>query len=290
MLRTIVVALVLSAIAVLPLAGRAQPRPPGIVAAEAVYADVARQIAGPQAAVTGILGNPDEDPHLFEASPSVARAIADARIVVANGADYDPWMQTLLRAAPRRDRRVIDVGALLQVKPGANPHLWYDPSTMPAFARALAAQLSATDPAHRELYRDRLARFLAALAPLDATIGRLRRTFAGTPVAATEPVFDDMFAALGMAVREQRFQVAVMNGTEPAASDIAAFETDLRRHRVRLLVYNRQVSDPIATRMARLARESHVPVLGVTETEPPGTTYQAWMMGELEAIDHALPR
>ena len=60
-----------------------------------------RQIAGSGAAVTSILSNPDQDPHLFEASPSVARAFAGARIVVLNGADYDPWMGKLLRAAPR---------------------------------------------------------------------------------------------------------------------------------------------------------------------------------------------
>jgi zinc/manganese transport system substrate-binding protein len=59
---------------------------------------------------------------------------------------------------------------------------------------------------------------------------------------------------------------------------------------VKLLVYNSQASDPIATRMERLAHASHVPVVGATETEPPGLTYQAWMMRELDAVDRALPQ
>jgi zinc/manganese transport system substrate-binding protein len=80
-----------------------------------------------------------------------------------------------------------------------------------------------------------------------------------------------------------------MNDTEPSASDVAAFETDLRTHRVKLLVYNSQASDPIAMRMEKLARASGVPVVGATETEPPGKTYQAWMMSELDAVDRALP-
>ena len=48
--------------------------------------------------VKSILSNPDQDPHLFEASPSVARALADARIVIINGADYDPWVAKMLAA------------------------------------------------------------------------------------------------------------------------------------------------------------------------------------------------
>ena len=63
-----------------------------IVAAENFYGDLARQIAGPDVYVASILSNPDDDPHMFEASPSVARALARADIVIANGAAYDPWI------------------------------------------------------------------------------------------------------------------------------------------------------------------------------------------------------
>jgi zinc/manganese transport system substrate-binding protein len=80
-----------------------------------------------------------------------------------------------------------------------------------------------------------------------------------------------------------------MNNTEPSASAVAHFETDLKTHQVKMLVYNSQASDPIADRMLKLAKESHVPVMGATETQPPGKSYQAWMTSELDAVDHALP-
>jgi zinc/manganese transport system substrate-binding protein len=38
----------------------------------------------------------------------------------------------------------------------------------------------------------------------------------------------------------------------------------------------------------RIATQSKVPVVGVTETEPPGKNYQDWMMSELDAIAQAL--
>jgi zinc/manganese transport system substrate-binding protein len=263
--------------------------PIDVVAAENFYGDVARQIGGPEVHVTSILSNPDEDPHLFEASTSVARVLSAARIVVYSGIDYDPWMTKLIRAAQSADRQVIVVADLVGRKTGANPHIWYDPTTMIACAKALAAALDTADPAHKDGYDQRLARFTASIAPIKAKIAALRQRLAGTPVTATEPVFGYMFEALGMQVRNLRFQIAVMNGTEPSAADVAAFETDLRTHAVKLLVYNTQASDPIAQRMERLAKASHVQIVGAAETEPPGKTYQAWITGELAAVAKALP-
>ena len=269
-------------------AAQAQPVP--IVAAENFYGDVAKQIGGAHVAVTSILSNPDQDPHLFEASPSVARNLSAARIVIFSGVDYDPWVEKLLGAARSSNRETINVGALVGKKAGDNPHIWYDPATMLALAKALADDLGKADPAHAAEYARNLATFQHSVEPITARIGALKARLAGTPVTATEPVFGYMFDALGMTVRNMPFQLAVMNNTEPSASDVAAFEADLRTHQVKLLVYNSQASDPVAVRMQKLARASHVPVIGATETEPPGKQYQAWMMAELDAVDHALPK
>ena len=280
--------LVLIAIIVLA-AAPVRAAPLSIVASINVYGDVARQIGGSDVTVTSLLSNPDQDPHLFEASASTARAVSAARVAIENGVDYDPWMDKLLAAARSPDRRTLSVAALLGRKPGDNPHLWYDPATMPALSSALADALAADDPAHASGYRQRLAAFQASLQPIQARIAALRQRLAGTQVTATEPVFGLMLKALGMNSRNQGFQLSVMNDTEPSASDVAGFERDLRAHAVKLLVYNSQATDPVARRMERIARAARVPVIGVTETEPPGTTYQAWMMGSLDAVDRALP-
>ena len=262
---------------------------PVIVAAENFYGDVARQVAGPAVEVVSILNNPDQDPHLFEASPSAARAVATASIVIHNGLGYDPWMAKLLAASGGGDaRKTIVVADLTGGKPGDNPHLWYAPATMPALADALAAALGDIDPAHRADYRQRLARFRESLAPIEAHISALRRRFSGVPVAATEPVFGLMLAALGLQVREERFQRAIMNDTEPSVSDIAAFEDDLKNRRVEALIYNRQTGETLARRMVEIAKAARIPVIAVAETEPPGETYQSWVAGELDALGRAL--
>ncbi len=128
-----------------------------VVAAENFYGGVAQQIGTPHVAVTSILSNPDQDPHLFEVSPLTARALYAARIVVYNGIDYDPWMAKLSGATASHDRQIIVAADLVGRKTGDNPHIWYDPKTMPAVAGALAEALSAADPVHMSDYQQRLA-------------------------------------------------------------------------------------------------------------------------------------
>src|SRR5271165_2685704 len=193
-----------------PARAQTARHPIDIVAAENFYCDVAGQIGGPEVHVTSILSNPDQDPHLFEASPSVARNLSAARIVVYSGIDYDPWMAKLLAAAHGSDRKVIVVADLVGRKTGDNPHVWYDVATMQAFAKAFADALVAVDPVHQADYQQRLAAFQQSLQPVQAKIAALHARLAGTPVTATEPVFGYMFDALGMTVRNARFQLAVM--------------------------------------------------------------------------------
>jgi zinc/manganese transport system substrate-binding protein len=278
--------LFIAAVCVLGMPASAQSI--SVVAAENFYGDVARQVGGPNASVSSIMSNPDQDPHLFEASPSVARQLSGAAIVVYSGADYDPWMAKLLSVSRAPNRTVIVVANLIHKKAGDNPHIWYDPPTMPAYAKALAASLSQRDPAHKADYAERLQTFLASLQPLESKIADIRARFRGTPVTATEPVFGYMATALGFSMRNERFQLAVMNDTEPRASDVAAMETDLRQHRVRVFFYNSQATDTAAQRLLKIAQESRIPVVGVTETEPAGKTYQQWMLDQLNAVEQAL--
>ena len=260
-----------------------------VVAAENFYGDVIRQLGGDHVQVTTILSNPDEDPHLFEASPKTARALQHAALVVYNGADYDPWMDKLLAVSKSNDKRtVIVVAKLVGRKAGDNPHLWYDPATMPAVAKAVSAYLVSADPSHKSDYDARLAAFLGSMKPIDSTVAQLKTHYKGVPVTATEPVFGYMADAIGFEMRNLRFQMASMNETEPSAADIAAFEKDLRERRVHVLIYNSQATGALTKRMLNIAKDAHVPSISVTETLPAKETYQQWMQSQLDTLSGAL--
>lgn len=259
-----------------------------IVAAENFYGDLARQIGGSNVTVTSILANPDDDPHLFETSPSTARTIADAKIIIYNGADYDPWMDKLLSASTGKDRTTIIAADLIGKKSGDNPHLWYDPATLPAIAKTLTADLSKRDPANAAHYEANLKAFQTSLEAIDKEIADVKKAYAGTEVTATEPVFGYMAEALGLKMLNYDFQVALMNDAEPSATQVAAFENSLKDGSAKILFYNSQVTDEATTRLLDIARQNKVTVIGVTETEPAGQTIQTWFGGQIDAVQKAL--
>lgn len=260
----------------------------GVVAAENFYGDIARQIGGERVEVKSIINSPDQDPHLFETTPGIVRQIADAQVVIANGADYDAWMDKLLAAAPRPGRLVVNVAALTGHKAGDNPHLWYDPTVIRTVARALGADFAKADNAHAKDYDARLAAFEASLKPIKDKIAALRAKYAGAPVTASEPVFGTMAQALGLTMRNERLQLAIMNDTEPSARDVAAFERDLKTRQVRAMFYNKQAGNKLVRHLVDVARANKVPVVGVSETAPPGLSYQDWMLMQLDETGRAL--
>ena len=280
--------LVLAAIAGCALSAPAFADPVKVVAAENFYGDMASQIGGANVEVTSILSNPDDDPHLFEASPATARALSDAKVVIVNGVDYDPWMEKLLGANKAPGRREILVSALVGRKPGDNPHLWYDPAYMKAAAKTLVADLIAVDPSHKADYEQGGAKFLDSLKPLDDKISTMRKSYAGQPVTASEPVFGYQAKLIGLVVRNEKYALAIMNNAEPTPSEVAGFENDLKGKKVKAMLYNAQASEPAVAKLVQLAKDNSIPVVGVSETEPPGATYQSWMLGQLDALDKAL--
>ena len=271
-------------------AARSDSPPVRIVAAENFYGGVARQIAGEKAEVVSILTNPNQDPHEFTSNAATARAVADADIVIYNGIGYDTWMEKLLGVPGKPGRVVIDVATLIGAKDGDNPHIWYSPRTMPAVAQKIFDLLVSRDAGLRGLLQGNLKSFQQAMKDETAKIAQLRHFTKGVSVTATEPVFGYMARELGFVMLNDDFQVKVMNDAEPSASETATFEQSLKSGHAKVLFYNSQVTDPTTARLQAMARSAHLPIVGVTETQPNDQPdYAAWMNHELDAVQAALP-
>jgi zinc/manganese transport system substrate-binding protein len=261
------------------------------VGAENEYASVIGQIGGRYVRVTAIENNPNTDPHSFEASPGVAQVVSTARLIVQNGLGYDSYMNKIESAAPSSGRKVIDVQALRGLPDSTpNPHLWYDPKTMPAVARAVATDLAALQPAHAAYFRANLRAFDRSLQPWYQALARFKAAYPGTPVAVTEPVGDYLLQAAGARILTPfRFQADVMNGVDPAPQDISLQNSLFTAHKVKVFLYNQQVTDSLTQSFINLAEQNHIPVVGVYETMPePGYDYQTWMRAEVVALRQAV--
>jgi zinc/manganese transport system substrate-binding protein len=171
-----------------------------------------------------------------------------------------------------------------------NPHLWYDPKTMPAVAKAMAADLSELVPAHKAYFQKNLAAFDRSLAPWLSAIAAFKAKYPQTAVATTEPVADYLLQAMGVTnLTPFSFQADIMNGVEPAAQDISLVGSFFSQHRAKVFVYNQQVTDALTTSIRQAALRAGVPVAAVYETMPtPGYRYQSWMLAEVQAIQKAV--
>jgi zinc/manganese transport system substrate-binding protein len=261
------------------------------VGAENEYADVIGQVGGKYVQASAIMSNPNTDPHSFEASASVARTVSAAQLVVQNGVGYDTFMNTIENAAPSPSRKVIVVQDLLGLPSDtANPHLWYKPGTMAAVANAVAGDLAAIQPAHAAYFRANAARFVESLAGLNQAIAAFKARYPGTPVATTEPVADYLLQAAGADnLTPWAFQADVMNGTDPSAQDVAIERGLFTQHKVKVLVYNQQVTDTLTQSFITLAQANGIPVVGVYETMPvPGYDYRSWMLTEVQDLAKAV--
>ena len=261
------------------------------IGAENEYANVLTQIGGRYVHVTAILNNPNTDPHAFEASPRVAQEVSSAGLIVQNGVGYDTWISNMETASPNQGRKVIVAQHLLGLPDTTpNPHLWYDPKTMPVVARAMASDLSALLPAHAAYFRANLAAFDRSLAPWLDAIARFKARYAGVPVATTEPVADYLLQAMGAVnLTPFGFQAGIMSGHEPAPQDIALENGFFTRHKVKVFAYNQQVVSSLTTSIRDTALAAGTPVVGVYETMPtPGYTYQSWMLAEVNALQKAV--
>jgi zinc/manganese transport system substrate-binding protein len=264
-----------------------------VVAAENQYGDVAAQIGGVYVRVFSVESNPNTDPHTYEVTPHVAREVSGAGLVIRNGVGYDTFMNKMESASPNSTRETIDVQNLLGL-PGStpNPHLWYEPTVMPAVAAAIGRDLDALRPAHAAYFAQRVRAFDASLGTWRSAIAALRAAAPGAPVAVTEPVGDYLLEAVGASVLTPfSLQAAIMNGTDPSPQDVATERALLDQHRVKALVYNRQVTDTFTQSLLGEAARDHVPVVGVYETMPtPGYDYQSWMTAETDALAGAVER
>jgi zinc/manganese transport system substrate-binding protein len=261
------------------------------VGAESQYADVLAQIGGQYVHVSSILNNPNTDPHTFESSPSVAREVSRAGLVVQNGVGYDDFMTKIEAASPNSKRQVIVVQHLLGLPDSTpNPHLWYDPKTMPAVATAMAASLSTLQPTHAGYFEANANRFDASLDPWLSAITAFKAHYGGTAVATTEPVADYLLQAMGTDnLTPFRFQADIMNGTDPTPQDITLETSLFTKHQVKVFCYNQQVVSTLTASTRHAAQKNGVPVVGVYETMPtPGYTYQSWMLAEVQAIQKAV--
>ena len=257
-----------------------------VVAAENFWGSLAAQVGGSHVHVTSLITDPNADPHTYEPTPADGRSVAMAAMVIDNGVGYDGWAPKLLAADPGT-RTVLDVGNLLNLKDGANPHRWYNPGDVTRVIAAMVADYSRIDPADAGAFSAQADRFNhQGLAPYDSLIAQIKSRYTGTPVGASESIFSMLAPALGLdLITPGSFLKAISEGGDVSAADKATIDDQISHHRIKLYVYNSQNTTPDVNAQLAECRAAGIPTATITETlTPPGATYQAWQSRQLQGI------
>ena len=264
-----------------------------VVAAENFWGSIAQQLGGDRVAVTSIIDNPASDPHDYEPTSADARTMATAEVAVVNGIGYDTWATKLLDANPRSGRLTLNVGEVLGLKAGDNPHQWYSPPSVQRVIDQITADYQKADPKHRAYYAKRREIFeTKSLARYRQLIAKIKSRYAGVPVGASESIFAPLAPALGLKLLTPTgFLDAVSEGTEPTPADKTTTDQQIADHRIKVWVYNSQNASPDVQRLNSAAKAAGIPIATVTETlTPSSASFEAWQAGELARLKAALAK
>jgi zinc/manganese transport system substrate-binding protein len=262
-----------------------------VVAAENFWGSIAGQLGGTRVSVHSIIVNPGSDPHSYEPTARDARAIAGSQLTIVNGVGYDAWAQRLLDAAPSGARVELDVGRLLGLRQGANPHRWYYPADVRAVIGRIVADYDRLNPSSSAYFAARRRQLeTVGLARYDRLRSQIRRSFGGVPVGYSESIFQGMGEDLGLELlTPPGFARSIAEGTDVSAQDKRLVDEQAEDRAIRVWVYNSQNVTPDVQRVNEIARARGIPIVTVTETlSPAGDSFERWQADQLQVLLAAL--
>ena len=272
-------------------AGTAGPGP--VLAVEPFLADIAQQVAGSRLAVRALMPA-GMDPHAYEPTPRDVSAVAESRLLIANGAGMEGFLEKLIASAGGA-RTVVEASAGLTPRMSGtetDPHFFLAPLLVLTYVENIRAGLTSFDPAGASQYSSNAASYTAKLRELDAWI---RAEVAVIP--ENERMLVTNHESLGYFAESYGFRVVgtvlpgVSTGAAPSARQVADLIDTLKKTGARA-VFLESGSDPKLAR--QIAEEAGIRVVtelythSPTDASGPAPSYMAMMQFNVKAIVGAL--
>ena len=266
-----------------------------VVATTTIVGDVAAAVGGERIALTVLLPR-GADPHAYAPTPQDLAAVADADLVLINGAGLEEGFLERLLQNTGDDTPVVAVSDGVRLRTlgdGANPdpHVWFDPANVIIWTWHIAHALSEADPDGAAVYEENAAAYEAKLQELD---GWIQEQVARVPAENRELVTGHI--AFGYFAARYGFEQvgAVFPGFstlgEPSAQERAALEEAIRAQGVNAVFVGTTVNPALAEQIAADTGIQVVPLYTGSLSEPGGEadSYLALMRYDVTVIVDAL--
>ncbi|WP_304526610.1 metal ABC transporter solute-binding protein, Zn/Mn family [Halomonas sp. I5-271120] len=288
--------------------------PINVVASFSVLADMVEQVGGEHVAVTALVG-PDSDPHMFSPSPTEARAVAKADLVVFNGLNYEGWMERLITASDYDGALVTATDGISPLtfqghdhgdheahahgqehdhsghdhaQGSPDPHAWQDLRNATTYVANIRDGLIAADPAHADAYRTNASRYSEAITALDEELhALLAEVPASSSVITGHEAFDYFANAYGISFLSP---TGLSTSAEPSAADLARLIDVIRDEGISAL-FNESMTSTAT--LEQLAEETGLPIAGTLysgslSAEGEASTYLGMMRHNARVLHDAL--
>ncbi|KAF7600678.1 MAG: ABC transporter substrate-binding protein [Candidatus Dactylopiibacterium carminicum] len=283
------------------------------VATFSILGDLVRQVGGKRVEVA-VLAGPGADAHVFQPTPAHARTVAQARVLFANGAGFEGWMERLLKSSGFKGRQVVasqGVKLLGEAEEdgkhahghedhkhghdhdhehgGQDSHAWQSVPNAILYVKNIAAGLCAADAAGCPSYERNAAAYTAKLQTLD---GEIRAAWARIPQAQRKLITShDAFGyyAQTYGVRFLAPQ-GVSTEAEASAKGVAQLVRQIRQEGIKAL-FVENISDPRL--IEQIARETGLKPAGALYSDAlsagaPAATYADMMRHNTRLLTEAI--
>ena len=237
-----------------------------VIASINQWGSVAKELGGDNVDVTNIMSNTNVEAHDYEPTTQDVAKFGDAKVIVVNGADYDPWAS---KAAAATDAKVINAAQTNGIKEGDNPHVWFSADVRSKTADAITKAYQAADPDHKDDFTTLNKQWHQEEDDLESKISDASTTTKDMPYAATESVAWYLADDLQMTdATPKGYAQASANESEPTAADIKGFQDALAAGSIKMLVFNTQEADSVTDQITKAATSANVPIVELTEQMP----------------------
>jgi zinc/manganese transport system substrate-binding protein len=275
-----------------PAAAQAKPR---VVATFSILADFVKNVAEDRLDVDMLVG-PENDAHVYAATPADARRVGAAAMVFVNGLGFEGWMERLIKASGTNARVVVASKGIAPRRVaesghgGIDPHAWQSVANAKIYVGNIRDALIATDGSRAAAYRSAAADYLGLLDVLDAEV---RAAIAGIPPArrriiTTHDAFGYFQDAYGVSFIAPE---GLSTDAEPSARDIARIIAQIRSEKIPA-VFLENITDPRL--LERIAAETGTRIGGtlysdaLTRPDGEAPTYIAMMRHNIRVLAEAL--
>lgn len=252
---------------------------------------LAQRIGGPDLTV-GTAVPAGVEPHDWEPSPQDVTRLAGARVILAQGAGFEPWLPDLLANLGGRAPPLVETTRGIELRGGEDgdeaggrdPHTWLDPVLLARQSQAVEDALVAAFPDRADAMRTRGAALRADLDALHAEMEAGLRACEVDVIVANHDAYGYLAARYG-------FRVEAVSGlspeAEPSPADLARVVEVAREHNLTVVFFEELVSPRVAQAVAREVGAT-TRVLSPAESAPGEGDYLSLQRANLAGLREAM--